>query len=233
MVKTIIFSMTLLGLISTGAYALQVKSVKDNQTASAKISAKELSRIFVLNERIQSVRGVNGVYELIKDENQGAIYVKPTPYFANKAFNLFITTEQDHTYNLLLMPMDIPAENIEIRSLSPSLQLSNRWEKNSPYVEMLVNFVNSMVNESKIEGFTAINMDSKPITYSKFNMELVTVYKGAQIQGEVWCLTNTTKKTLYIKPSMFFKHDTRAISIESDTIPAGDEVFIYKVINHG
>src|SRR5574338_1635389 len=123
MVKKIIVTLLVYFLGWTGVFALQIKAVKDNMTVPVKISARELSRVFVENDRIQSTRGLNGAYELTKDEKSGSIYVKPTPFYANKAFNLFITIEYGHTYNLLLTPLNIPAENIELKPLSPSIIL--------------------------------------------------------------------------------------------------------------
>src|SRR5580658_6668200 len=118
-------------------FAMQVKAVKDNEKVDATISARELSRIFVSGDRIQSTRGLNGAYELMKDENQGSIFIKPAPFYQHHGFNLFVTTEQGHTYNLFLTPKNFPAETIELKPLSPSRLLAERWEKNLPYVDTL------------------------------------------------------------------------------------------------
>lgn len=214
-------------------YALQVKPVKDDQSVSAKISSKELSRIFVKGDRIQATRGINGTYELIKDEKQGMVFVKPTPYFANRPFNLFITTENGHTYNLLLVPMDIPAENIQLRPLSPSIKLAEHWEKNSPYVEKLIQLMNSMVNQEEPDGYAIIPVKGKVIKYPDVTMQAIMVYRGSQLQGEIWCIKNCTRKTIHLKPNQFFQKYTRAIALEDETLGSGDETYLYKVNSHG
>lgn len=226
-------SIIILFLIANSAFALQVKSVKDNQSVSAKISIKELSRIFVSGDRIQATRGINGAYELVKDEQQGMIFVKPTAFYGNRSFNIFVTTEHGHTYNLLLIPMDIPAESIQLKPASPSIKLADRWEKNSPYVDLLIKLMNSMVNDEHPTGYAVIPVKGEIYRYPEFTMQLVSVYKGNHLQGEVWCIKNCTRKSVYLKPNQFFQRNTRAIALEDETLRFGEETYLYKVNNHG
>lgn len=231
--NSILFFILLIVLGTQPLYALQVKAVKDNQTIAVKISAKELSRIFVSGDRIQSTRGMNGAYELIKDENLGVVFIKASPFYLHKPFNLFVTTELGHTYNLLLTPMDIPAETIELKPLSPSL-LASRWERNSPYIETLIHLMNNMVNEVKPEGYTVIDLgEVKPKKFSSgLTMQLVTLYRGNHLQGEIWRLINKSPSTLYLKPREFFQDNTRAISLEDERLNCGDETYLYRVVDH-
>lgn len=218
----------------TTSFALQIRTVKDNQTVSANISAKELTRIFVSGDRIQSTRGVNGAYELTKDEKLGAIFIKSSPYYLHKPFNLFITTELSHTYNLLLMPLDIPAENIELKPLSPSLTVANRWERNSPYLETLIHLMNDMTNSIRPEGYAVINLGNiKPKKVSSgLMMQLSTIYRGNKLQGEIWKLKNTCRSTLYLKAREFFQDNVRAISLEKETLRSFEETYLYRVVGH-
>lgn len=220
-------------ILSFPAYALQVRQAKDNQTISAKISAKELSRIFVTSDRIQATRGINGAYEIIKDDTQGMIFIKPSPYYANRPFNLFITTEIGRTYNLLLVPTDIPAETIEIKPKSPAIKIASKWEKNAPYVDKLIQLINAMVNEVEPQGYAVSEAATKPIKVKDISMELIAVYRGSQLQGEIWCIKNISRNTIHLSPSQFFDKTVRAIALEADMLPCGDEVYLYKVSDHG
>jgi conjugal transfer pilus assembly protein TraK len=233
--RNIIVILNLICLLATqSSYALQIKPVNDNQTVSAKISSKELSRIYVSGDRIQSTRGVNGAYELIKDERLGAVFIKSTPFYLHKPFNLFVTTELGHTYNLLLTPMNIPAENIELKPLSPSLLMAGRWEKNSPYIDTLIHLMNNMVNGIKTEGYAVINLTKiKPKKISSgLTMQLIKLYRGNHLQGEIWLLRNENQRSLYLKPSEFFQHDSRAISLLDEVLHCGDETYLYRVVDH-
>lgn len=224
-----------IGCISSSfVYALQIKLIKDNQTVLAKVSSKELTRIFVKNDRIQSVRGIDGAYQLTKDEAQGAVFVKPTPFYQNKAFNLFISTEQGHSYTLLLTPIDIPAENIELRSLSPSKLLAEHWEKNSPYSQIIINLMNAMENNERPEGYAVINIGKmKPKRLdSGVTMQLITLYQGAKLQGEIWLLKNTCCRVNHLYPREFYQRNVRAVSLIDENLNQNEETYLYRVVDH-
>jgi type-F conjugative transfer system secretin TraK len=177
---------------------------------------------------------VNGAYELIKDERLGAVFIKSTPFYLHKSFNIFVTTELGHTYNLLLTPMNIPAENIELKPLSPSLFMAGRWEKNSPYIDTLIHLMNNMVNGIKPEGYAVINLPKiKPKKISSgLTMQLITLYRGNHLQGEIWHLKNENQRSLYLKPREFFQYDSRAISLLDEVLHCGDETYLYRVVDH-
>ncbi|MBS0349738.1 MAG: type-F conjugative transfer system secretin TraK [Proteobacteria bacterium] len=51
--------------------------LEDNSKVSAEISAKELTRISVIGDRITLVRGSEGAYQISNDTAQGAVFIKP------------------------------------------------------------------------------------------------------------------------------------------------------------
>jgi len=215
--------------------AVQLKPVKDNAKVDATISSTELSRIFVSGDRIQSTRGINGAYELMKDEQQGSIFIKPSAYYAQRGFNLFVTTEQGHNYNLFLTPKNIPAETIELKPLSPSPHLANRWEKNLSYVDTLTQLMTFMANDAQPEGYAVVRLGKvKPKRLPNgLTMALTTLYRGGHLQGEIWRLKNTCRKTLHLRPRDFFQDKARAISLENETLNLGDETSLYRIVDHG
>lgn len=225
---------TILTLHCFSASAMQVKSIKDNQTALIKVSAKEQSRIFVKGDRISVVRGLDGAYDLKKDDKLGDIYIQPTPYFQHKAFNLFVTTEQGRTFNLLASPLDIPAETIELKPLSPSLALAQHWEKNSPYSQTLMNLINAMVNGENPEGYAVINIGKiKPKKLSNcITMQLLTVYRGNHLQGEIWRIKNDSKSSTYVHPRDFYQDNVLAASLKDELLNPQNETLLYRVVNY-
>ncbi len=52
--------------------------VENNAQISAEISAKELTRIAVVGDRITLVRGSEGAYQISNDTVQGTVFIKPT-----------------------------------------------------------------------------------------------------------------------------------------------------------
>lgn len=192
-------------LHATSIFALQKKAMNDNQTALFKVSAKELTRIFVEGDRIQSARGLEGNYQLTKDETQGAIFIKPAQF---KPFNVFVTTEAGHNYTLLLTPIDIPSEVIQLKPLSPIKAKAESWEKNTPYSDAIIQLMKSMVNEVPVpDGYAMIhvNADKPKKLHSGMTMQLKTLYQGNELQGEIWRIKNIYCRSMQLKKSDFYQ----------------------------
>lgn len=221
--------------LATPSFALQILKAKDNETVSAKITDKGLTRIFVTDDRIQAVRGTDGMYQLTKDENQGAIFIKPTLSYQRTSFNLFLSTENGHSYTLLLHPADIPAQNIELKPQTPSKKRAERWEKNMPYTQLVVTLMTDMVNAKQPDGYAIVNLEkTKPIKLSSgLTMQLLTLYQGNHLQGEFWRIKNPNKYSITVEPTDFYQDNSQAISILDETLNANDETYLYRVVDHG
>src|SRR3989344_8927754 len=103
-------------LLPSVASAVQILEVTEGQPAYAKISARELTRLKIVDGRIESVRGIQGEITIEPDPNTGEAYLRPNT--ASKIISLFITSDSGATYTLLLSPDAIPATNIIIKELS-------------------------------------------------------------------------------------------------------------------
>lgn len=209
-------------LHATTAFALQVKVMHDNQTALFKVSVKELNRIVIEDDRIQSARGLDGNYQLTKDETQGAIFIKPNQ---SRPFNLFLTTEAGHNYTLLLTPIDIPSEVIQLKPLSPVKAKAEAWEKNTPYSDAIIQLMKSMVNdESQPDGYAVIHVKAgKPQKlHSGISMQLKTLYQGNALQGEIWRISNVHCRSMQLKKNEFYRPQVRAMALRN--------CYVYRVI---
>jgi conjugal transfer pilus assembly protein TraK len=233
--KSKIIVLLIIIMFNTKIYALQAKAVKDNQTVFVEISTTEPSRIFVQGDRITKTRGVDGLYDVKSDDTGGEIYIQPNPAFQNKAFNLFITTEQGHHYTLFMKPLGIPAQTIKLKPLSPSAEIAKHWEVNSPYSDVLIKLVRDMRNDDLPEGYAVIDLGKvKPkLLPSGLSMQLLKIYNGNHLEGEVWRLKNDGRNTLTIKPREFYNDDTRSVSLIDENLNCGEETILYRVVSRG
>ncbi len=232
-VSQLIFLVSLMGFNT--ADALQIKSVKDNQTVLVTISSSEPSRIFVLGDRISKTRGMDGMYDLKKDEGLGEIFIQPSQNALHRTFNLFLTTEQGHQYTLRLNPLNIPAETIELKPLSPAALVADHWEKNSPYSDVLIHLMQAMKNQIKPEGYAVISL--APVKSKKLSpcltMQLLTLYRGNHLQGEIWKIKNEGRGIVRLNPRQFYVEDTRALSLTDESLECGAETLLYRVVSRG
>jgi type-F conjugative transfer system secretin TraK len=213
--------------------AEQVKLAQDNKTISIKISAKELTRIYVEGDRIFQVRGSDRTYHLEKDEREGAIFIRPQPHQQTKPFSLFLTTEQGRTYPLLLIPLDVPSETVAIKPTSPSPLAARRWETSTSYANTVANLVTSMANGERPTGYAVTSIQrTKPTEAGSLSLQLKTHYVGARLKGEIIAVTNTSDSTQQLNPQQFYSKDVYAIALANEQLSPGSQTLLYRVMKH-
>jgi len=211
--------------------ALQLVPIADDQTKNITISAYELSRIFVKGDRIQNARGLEGAYILTKDSGQGQIYVKPTSSYQQKPFNLFLTTEQGHNYNLFITAQGLPGQDIELKPNTPSKEAVS-WEKSSAYSQVLVKLITNMVNGDAPEGYAVLDTGKKEksVRYDQFIVKLQKTYRGNHLYGEVLLVQNQCNYPINLSETIFYQAGTRAIALLRTNIPAEGQTMLFRVM---
>jgi type-F conjugative transfer system secretin TraK len=215
------------------AFAEQVKLATDNQIIHAKVSAKELTHIYVDGDRIANIRGLDGAYELKKDEAQASIFIQPTPAYQQKSFNLFLTTELGHTYPLLLTSIDIPGESIKLKPITPAKAAAERWEMSSSYEQTLVDLIAEMANGSRPEGYAVVAIGKVlPSQPGVLKTVLRYRYLGKHLQGQVLKIINTGNVPIHLTERQFYTDNTRALSLMDDDLEPKQVTYLYRVVNN-
>lgn len=221
----------ILFVVCDGAFSYQSKTVKDHETASFYVSSHDYSRIFVTGDRITSVKGQGSLYDVqeFKDSEDGVLFVRPRA--ATDQFTIFISTELNHHFTLRLSVKNIGADSIEIKPLTPVAQLASKWETNGHYTQSLVNLLKVMVNKGEAPGYALLHMvKTKPVDLkSGLSMQLLKVYRGSALQGEVWLIMNRTKDLINIRGEQFYREKVRAISIAKEKLLGNEQTFLYRI----
>lgn len=230
-----LYLICLLVLLNTNiAYALQTKIVADNETITAYIAKSELTRIFVAGDRIKHVRGIEGVYTYQNDNEQGAIFIKPTVSYTKQPFSLFITTEYGKNYMLLLVPKETTADSIMLVPKDSNKPQAKKWEEFASYEHTLVRLIVAMVNNTIPEGY-AVNHITKVKRLALKDMaylQLITTYQGNYLRGEVYKLQNHLTKSITIAEQDLYRPTTRAIAISQHVIPPKKTTYVYLVMSN-
>ena len=208
-------------------------SIADNSTATIKISNYALTRIFVKQDAIDSVRGLDGSYLLTKDEKSGEIYILPTTKFKKKTFNLFVTTQEGRHYNLLLIPQNIASQTIELIPLSAG-KSAVHFENTTVYEHTLITLIQAMMNTTVPEGYVSFKSQSPSFSWpwNSMKIDLKTVYRGKSFQGERWEIKNQSSKTLDLTEYRFFQPKTLALALEDFKLAPHQKTFLYRVIRY-
>ncbi len=225
----------ILGLgLTSFSYAFQKIKAKENESASAFIAQSGLTRIAILHDRIQEVRGPQNRYQIQTDLQQGAIFLKPFPDTQNKPFTIFIATEQHHNYVLTLTSSVSPADTILIE---PKQTTSAILKKHTPlpssYLEALTQLITAMVNQTLPDGYqlfhpSQLQKEVKPF----FTLTQIQIFRGKGLEGEVYQLKNRTKHKLYLNESQFYQQGDLAIALSSNNLLPHGQLWLFKVKHH-
>lgn len=193
-------------------YAQQQVPVQEGVEVTATLSQNVLNRIAVYNDRIMTVKGISGQFELDKDAELGQVFLKPIATDSRELIHLFLTTEKGHTYPLSLTLKDGPAQSI---LLMPVEESATQWKQASHYETLLKNLVQAMVNETPLTGFVKENKaTSKHLPKIKgLKITLLQSYQGYQLQGQVLEVTNIAKEAVILKEEDFYQIGVRAVAI--------------------
>lgn len=221
-------------IIMNAANALQIKSVVDNETTSAKISSVDVTRIFVEGDRIKSVKGIKGAYTRENDEKNGEIYLQPSPLFQHRAFTVLIDTEHGKHFTLLLHPIASPSETLMLVPKGVGRLRAARFEEAMPYELTINHLIRHMKNGTMPEGYAVREVESKNVYQSgnRYRLKLKTVYQGLHLRGEIFTIINQLKTPIYLDEKLFYKTGTRAISLDSIVVPPKATIHLYRVLSH-
>jgi conjugal transfer pilus assembly protein TraK len=217
-----------------GAYALQIKSVIDNETTSVKVSSSDVTRIFVEGDRIKSVKGLKGAYTRENDEKNGEIYIQPSALFQNRSFTMLINTEQGRHFTLLFHPTASPSESLMLVPKGVGRLRAARFETVSSYDSTLIHLIRHMKNGTLPEGY-AVHQVGDTTVYqggNRYRLTLRTVYEGLRLKGEVFTIKNELKTPIMLDERTFYKPGARAISLDRLAVPAKEMIHLYRVMNN-
>lgn len=204
--------------------AKQTKEVGADGEIEAFISADELSRIKVLNDRIKSIKANQGDMELLEDNNLGEVYLRPAKP-GRVPVNMFITTEKGHTYKLLLIPQKMPSEQIFIKGKEEPAKLSGKGA--------VVSLIKDMRARVESAGFNRKVVDEViDIDGNKYHR--IAIYQSPKVVGEVLEFHNSSEEHFRITPEVFTNLKIQALSIDKHELNPGERTFIYviKGVNH-
>ena len=213
------------------AHALQIVDAQDGQTALAKLSRKEVTRIAFEHGRVRKVTGSAGEFVLEKDDEKGQIFIRPTDAQSTKPINLFLTSERG-TVALLLQPVDTPSDSIVIREASDPRERSSaptRLEASGRHVRTLKNLLLQLADDALPEDMQALELARDITLWPGTRLTLQRVLLGTGVVGEKYQLTNTGNTTMEVAETALFKSGVMAVSVEQPSLRPGETTNLFVI----
>lgn len=163
---TIIF---LLFLHNPLTHAKQVREVVSNDEMLFNISANDITRISVENDKISTLQVKSGLLKIVKNTKLGEAYITPRKKI-NKSINLFISTKKGFVYKLLLVPKNIPSAQIILRNKSAYISSGIVSGVSNEYERRITDIVIAMQKDMAIDNCMISQVNKKinsPVKYIK------------------------------------------------------------------
>lgn len=213
------------------AHALQIKQSADGAQVTATVSAREISRIALAQDRIRMVNGDPDV-DITHDEVSGDIYIKPAVTPLSKPLNLFVATEKGFTYQLLLLPENVPSEQILIRNadaLAGGAE-AQAWEAQTPIHASVIEVMKAAAGiVPPPAGYVR-----KPVQGEAERQGALSILKtfevtGVALQGVAVQVRNTGADAVTLTERDLFAPDQAAVWLPARILGADETVTAYVV----
>ena len=171
-------------LFAGAANAAQYRIAGEDMQIAATISAREITRIAIRDDRIASMVARPDGFTVEHDGSTGDIFLVPTPgpTLGTKPVSIFVTSEEGRTYQLLLTPLDIPAEQIII--VNPRDR--NTTDEQSPRREQLGRLMAAMISGRFLDDYTREapvigDLDHLPVPGA--DIDITEAWQGERFRG--------------------------------------------------
>lgn len=213
-----------------GVDGVKEVSFADNEQINVVLSNRDINRVLVKGDKIQSVNGPTGLY-MAKNDAFGSAYIST---YGESTFTVFVSTSKGHNFSLLVMPRATAGRTIILEPTTPSL-LTARFEETEGYQKVLVTFIKAMINNEMGEDYTYEEEKSKKSKkidfYGVADIKQIASYSGSHLLGIVSEIKNKTKTPITLKPSYFYQPGVRAVALSNQTIAPSAIGLLYQVIS--
>ncbi len=203
--------------------------VKDGQTIDALISSENLNRIYLKDDRIESIKALEGQFQSQHDAQTGELYLKPSLAYQDKPINLFLTSEQGFSYGLTLKhgsksPQTIMLDNSQAYSANKSLNTQNEIHE----------LLNQMYRGQGNDDFArqAINVEGLSTIRNEIAISHQANFWGQDYMGEVLVITNDSDKTIILHEADVADKNTAALVLLSHELEPEQYTVAYRVKRH-
>ena len=180
-----------MGAVAAPARAMQILEAADHAELAAEVSARDVNRIALSDDRIARVVRAPDGFAVEHDSRSGDLYLRPvSPAPAGEAqsaptaaspVTLFIGTERGFTYRLTLTPADRGSAQILIRNADTVPAVAGP-AAGDPHVAALVRLVRAVAKREPLPGY-AIEAGGGPV---QVGLTFIETWRGPRLAALVF-----------------------------------------------
>lgn len=198
---------------STGAWALQTYAVRHQDQVDITLSATEMNRLSLQDDRIHQVFGLTDAYMLETDEQGGQIFLKALSPTA-PPLTVTLISEKGRTYDVRVQLQAQGAQSILLKERgSPA----PAWRSGGADQEMLA-FLKDMVQERPYEGVLIQRPSSQEQRFvPSGGAKLLLTYEDEDFRGLVFDVHRPSSPAGTFRPEEFARPGDDAIAFQTDS----------------
>ena len=195
---------------------------------SATVSRTETTMIQIQGHHVRRIFGTEGEFTVMPDKVAGTAYLKPLT--DKPAFNVFVSDENGHTWNLMLAVTNGPADIILIKEVGSDNNVEAKKGFDLPHDNAVKKMLFSLSAESNDEEDSQDVNEIIPL-WQEATFVKTKVIKGNSLQGEKYLLTNTSNKPMVIDERELYRKGVVAISVDTPNLPPSETTEVYVISN--
>lgn len=212
----------------------QFKQAADGAGIECSVSARELTRFALIDDQFASVSKIStgtpyNDFAVTNEPLRGDIYISVPETYAAGSISFFATTKKGYVYKVACRVEPIPAAQVFITNPAIATSKAASWESETPLATSAVRLVQAMANDRVIEGFEVRQSSDRPARVGDLEVQLLSQYRGASLDGKVIRITNRGRKSITLAESDLAPRDTLAVSIVSPTLEPGSSTTAFVV----
>lgn len=217
-------------VLSSSLLASQDFVVEDGQTVDARISSENLNRIYLQDDRIASIKALEGQFQYQHDAKLGELYLKPNTGYKDKSINLYITSENGFSYALTLRPgsekpQTILLDNSNTKKPSDSSKMNEQNEVHA--------LLNQMYLGKGNDEFARQVIDVDKLTIrDEVSMSHQANFWGQDYYGEVLLISNDSDESVTLHELDIADSAAIAVVILAHELEPEQFTLAYRVKRH-
>lgn len=233
------------------SHAAQFVAVRDGDTAIAKVSQKDPTRITLQSGKIADVvgdvydkdRNPSGRITVMPDSQSGEVFVQPVQNSSAGFQPVTLTFKTDlGTYSLLLQPLDAPADAIVMQSRgkaqpagaaratsSEPVRGSTPEFSSASYVRAIKGWMLAMATNRAPDAVDVRRIDKKIALWNEVTFTLEDSWVGKALVGDRFLLTNVSDRTLILDEREFYRSGVLAVTVFKHQVDPGSSTPVWVV----
>ena len=227
-------------LLATPAHADQTIMAADSSQVDCVVSAKDLTRISLVEDEFASVSKITAGnpledFTVVNEPVRGDIYLSVPDGYTRTALSFFGTSKRGYVYKFVCRVAAEPA--VQVFVSNPAIAQEKVAEaapqpKAGPQ-EQAVALVQAMYGNAVIDGYEMRQRSLAPVMVGALKVQMIAEYRGAELTGKVLRIENRGDQPVTLNEAMVAPASALAVSVAEPSLAPGKVTTAYLVAKSG